>query len=48
MRILVLVKEMRTSLTKHYRGNYRNVTAQAFQNGTGSVALTMSSLFQKK
>jgi hypothetical protein len=34
--------------TKHYKGELYKVTAQAFQNGTGSVALTMSTVFLNK
>jgi hypothetical protein len=47
-RTTVPVKGMRTLLTKHYKGEFRKVTAQAFRNGTGSVALTMSTVFHKK
>jgi len=33
---------MRTILLKHYKGSNRKITAQAYRNGTGGVALTMS------
>jgi hypothetical protein len=47
-RTTVPVKGMRTLLTKHYKGGFQKLTTQAFQNGTGSVALTMSTVFRKK
>jgi hypothetical protein len=39
---------MRTILLMHYRCDNRKITAQAYQNGTGSVALTMSTLFRER
>ncbi len=44
----VQVNGMRTILLKHYEGSNRKITAQAYRNGTGSVALTMSTLFREK
>jgi hypothetical protein len=39
------VKGMCTLLTKHCKSEFRKKTAQAYLNGTGAVALTMSTLF---
>ena len=46
--MLVPVEGTSTLLTKHYKGDFRKVTAQAFQHGTGLVALTMSTVFCTK